>query len=417
MKTVFTHLKVKLSLAGFLFLFMLTVNSVFSQPTSQTFNSSGTYTIPSGYSASITIEVWGGGGGGGVKSAGAKGGGGSGAYAAKDTLLPAGTYTVTVGAGGTAAVNGGISSFTTFVVAAGGTAASGTTGGAGGTIAASTGARLYAGGNGANASGNNGGGGGGSAFSNANGGNATGSTGGTGHGNGGNGGPGSNNSGASGVTPGAGGGGKAGPGNSSSSGTGANGQVVVTVTGVLPVKFGNIKAIEKQNGIEIEWKVYSEENVNRYQVERSMNGITFSALGDVPARNVNIATNYYFFDANPLPGLSFYRLKSIDIDGKYGYSTIIRVNLNKQVKDISLYPNPVKGEFVSFQAAGLSKGDYKIQIFNSNGMRVLEQGLTHSGGSINQTLKLPAGISPGFYFLQMINDEMKGMNKSFIISK
>lgn len=95
---------------------------IYSQPTSQTFNASGTWTITSGsgYHATILVEVWGGGGGGaGLAPAG---GGGGGAYSSTTyTNVGAGTYTVTVGAGGAGGVgsggtlpggNGGPSSFT-----------------------------------------------------------------------------------------------------------------------------------------------------------------------------------------------------------------------------------------------------------------------------------------------------------------
>ena len=380
-----------------LFLFSGLVNA---QPTSQTFNASGTYTVPSGYSANVTIEAWGAGGGGGTNSSGAKGGGGGGAYASLTTTLVAGSYIVTVGTGGGAATAGTNSSFTTIVIAEGGFSTTGTTGGAGGTTAGSTGTVLVAGAAGANTSANNGGAGG----AGANGGGA-----------GGTGGVANNGSGAAGTAPGGGGGGKAGPGNSGVSGAGAAGRVIVTVNFVLPVKFYSIRAIEKQNGLQIEWTVSSEENLSRYQVERSSNGSFFTAIGDVAARNVTVETKYGFFDSSPLPGVSFYRLKSIDIDSKYGYSSIVRVSFDKQIKNISLYPNPATGDYVSFEGANLTKGHYLVRVFNSSGAQVFDQNFSHSGGAINQTLKLPVGIQSGLYLLQLSNDGVKVMNKTFMI--
>lgn len=127
---------------------------------SQTFTSSGTFTVPAGVTT-IKVEAWGGGAGGST----GYGGGGGGAFAGSNalTVIPGTTYTVTVGNGGAALNNGGNSSFGTLIIANGGGNVNGTSGNLGGTVAKSTGAVRYAGGNGANGTGRGGGGGGGSA--------------------------------------------------------------------------------------------------------------------------------------------------------------------------------------------------------------------------------------------------------------
>ncbi len=409
-------------LLSFLFLFIslfFITNSGNSQPTSHTYNSAGNYTynVPVGYSAAVTIEAWGAGGGGGNNSPGAKGGGGGGAYASLTTTLSAGNYSVTVGTGGAPTVNGGNSNFTTIVIAAGGTASSGTNPGAGGTTAASTGSTLFAGGTGDAASGNNGGGGAGSATEHANGGNASGNAGGNGKGNGGGGGNGINNPGSNGASPGAGGGGKAGPGNSSNSGSGADGMVIVTVNNPLPVKLSSIRAFEKQNGIQIEWTAYSEENLSKYQIERSSNGVAFTVIGVVIARISLSESRYSFFDAAALQGVNFYRLKSIDMDGRSGFSNIVKINLDKNVRDISVYPNPVTGNYFSFQGADLTKGNYAVKLFNNAGVQIFVQTIFHGGGAISQTLKLPGSTSSGIYSLQLINDGVNVMSKTIMVQK
>ena len=401
--------------------FILIESAVLAQPVSQTFNSSGTYTIPTGYSANVTIQAWGGGGGGSNNQAG--GGGGGGAYSFVTTTLSAGSYIVTVGIGGTAGNAGGNSSFTSIVVAGGGGSTANNTAGTGGVVITGTGRPGGAGGstNNGNASG---GGGGGSATPSANGGNggngvnggaAAGGGGGTGQGNGG---AGANNSAAAaaaaGTSPGSGGGGRSNNGTSTAA-AGANGRVIVTVNTVLPVKLSNIKAFEKQTGVQIEWTAYSEENLSKYQIERSVNGSLFTAIGEVTARNSLTETKYDFFDSNPLQGVNFYRLKSIDIDAKYGFSNIVKINLDKRVKDVTIYPNPVIGGYVSFQSADLAKGNYSVKVFNTAGQQVYKQRFTHSGGAIGQTIHLPAGIKSGMYSMQLENDAVKVMSKIFMI--
>jgi hypothetical protein len=182
----------------------------------------------------------------------------------------------------------------------------------------------------------------------------------------------------------------------------------------LPVKFSGITAFEKQQGIQINWKAYSEDNLNKYVIERSSNGQSFTSIGEVTARNVTTETQYGFFDANPLPGVNFYRLRAVDVDGKSGYSTIVRVNL-AGVKEVTIYPNPVTGGYVSFQSGSLAKGNYTVKIFNATGQQVYSEKFAHNGGAVNQTIQLPSGSRSGMYSLQLNSDEMKLMSKTFMV--
>ena len=139
----------------------------------------------------------------------------------------------------------------------------------------------------------------------------------------------------------------------------------------LPVKFGAIKAYEKQNGIQLDWKVYSENKVKSYEVERSADARSFTTVGALPALYNNTADgDYGFFDANPLSGTSYYRIKNNDLDGKSSYSIVLRVNRNKSIKGLSLYPNPVVNGIVLLQGSDLGRGNYKINIFGANGQEI-----------------------------------------------
>jgi hypothetical protein len=174
---------------------------------------------------------------------------------------------------------------------------------------------------------------------------------------------------------------------------------------VLPVKFGSIKAYEKQNGIQLDWKVYSENKVKSYEVERSADGRSYTSVGSLPALYNNTSDgDYGFFDANPLPGTSYYRIKNNDLDGKSAYSIVVRVNRNKTIKGLSLYPNPIVNGIVLLQGSDLGRGNYKINIFGANGQEIYKQQIKHNGGTISHTIELPSTISKGVYMLS-VKDE------------
>lgn len=184
----------------------------------------------------------------------------------------------------------------------------------------------------------------------------------------------------------------------------------------LPVKIGSIKAYEKGTGVQIDWTAFTEINAEKYVIERSANGQQFTAVGEVAARNLSIAADYGFFDPNPLPGISFYRLRNLDQDGKSGYSNIVRVNLSKDGKSVIVYPNPVRaGGYLSYGSSQLAKGIYTARIFNAAGQQVYNQQFSHAGGAINQTIQLPAGMKAGLYAMQLSNEEITVSSRTFIV--
>jgi len=110
----------------------------------------------------------------------------------------------------------------------------------------------------------------------------------------------------------------------------------------LPVTLTNVKAYQKNAGVQVEWTAQQESNIDRYEVERSQNGQQFIMLGSVQANgNSSVAIKYNLFDANPFSGANFYRIKIIEA-GKGTYSQVLKVNINNSsVNRITIYPNPI----------------------------------------------------------------------------
>ncbi|HKR04200.1 MAG TPA: proprotein convertase P-domain-containing protein, partial [Bacteroidia bacterium] len=237
-KNTFASWKLLFFIIGVLF-----QSHLFAQ-TTQTFTSSGTFTVPAGVTT-VQVEAWGGGGGGGGVNGSssqtrAGGGGAGGAYVKNISfgVTPGANISVTVGSGGDGdngddGENGGASIFGS-VTANGGIGGkvgeSGNPNGAGAPVTSGT----FNGGSGAAASGGNSGGGGGGAGSTGAGGNASGtSAGAAGAGGGGAGGAGRTSSGdgndAAGLS-GGGGGGRSSSSTDRRGGDGFRGQVKITYT-------------------------------------------------------------------------------------------------------------------------------------------------------------------------------------------
>jgi hypothetical protein len=105
----------------------------------------------------------------------------------------------------------------------------------------------------------------------------------------------------------------------------------------LPVNFMGFDARKASSGVQITWKVAGEENVNHYEVERSLDGRNFTSIASVATDKKD---TYTYFDATS-NGTVYYRIKNVDNDGKFKYSTIARLVNGKSEIVLKAFPQPV----------------------------------------------------------------------------
>ena len=92
----------------------------------------------------------------------------------------------------------------------------------------------------------------------------------------------------------------------------------------------------------LQWQTVTEINNDYFEVERSIDAIAFTKIGKVAgAGNSNVLKNYELRDNSPIFGRNYYRLKQVDIDGKYAYSQVITIS-PKTDNFFSVYPNPAQ---------------------------------------------------------------------------
>lgn len=93
----------------------------------------------------------------------------------------------------------------------------------------------------------------------------------------------------------------------------------------LPVRFAGLQATAVAGAVNLTWSVDVEINVKHYEVERSADGVSYTAIGTVATQGLR---SYSFVDASPIAS-AYYRIKSVDVDGKLGYSTIVSLKGGK----------------------------------------------------------------------------------------
>ena len=188
-----------------------------------------------------------------------------------------------------------------------------------------------------------------------------------------------------------------------------------TTTNPLPVKFNNLKAVEKNQVIQVEWTVLTEINIHHYEIERSASGQPFVTVGQLAATGNNgDKITYSWMDLNPATGMNYYRIKAVDLDGKILYSTIIRISLNKTSNGLSIYPNPVVDKRVNYETGNMAPDNYKLSVIDMTGRAVYYLTFNHQGGAISQSILLPKSLTPGVYQLQIRGTSINAM-KTFIV--
>ncbi|MBI5856504.1 MAG: hypothetical protein HZB42_02540 [Sphingobacteriales bacterium] len=175
--------------------------------------------------------------------------------------------------------------------------------------------------------------------------------------------------------------------------------------GALPVTWLYFKGTNLGKDNLLEWATGSEQNSKEFRVERSLNGINFIAIGAVAAAgNSNSITTYQYTDRNIdrlNSNVMFYRLKQIDLDNNFRYSSIIRLTYNQTEKPKSIvYPNPTQGIIT------ILIGDRQLIGSTAN--------LYDEAGRLLQSVKITADSQTfnlamyvnGIYFIRLNNKEV-----------
>ncbi len=118
---------------------------------------------------------------------------------------------------------------------------------------------------------------------------------------------------------------------------------------------------------------------------------------------------------NPLSGVSFYRIRAVDIDGKSSYSAIIRVsNSIGAGLTINLYPNPVINKELNIQASDLKQGAYQILIVDYCGKELFREQIQVNSASFSHHIVMPSSLAKGNHVL-MLKGNGENISKIFSV--
>jgi hypothetical protein len=174
----------------------------------------------------------------------------------------------------------------------------------------------------------------------------------------------------------------------------------------LPVKFASFTATlnSHNNKADLRWTTASEINVSHFVVERSTDGSDYSDAAVVFAYgNATDMTTYNYSDNlnNVQSGIVYYRIRSVDVDGKIMYSETRIIRISKQTDNaitIVTFPNPVTSEVRITIPANWQNKRVVYEVLNANGQVIKKTENTNS--SQTETVNM-SNTSRGFYFVKV----------------
>jgi hypothetical protein len=176
----------------------------------------------------------------------------------------------------------------------------------------------------------------------------------------------------------------------------------------LPLTLKSFNTRKADGKVLLDWVTTNEQGVAYLEVERSPDGVNFTSLARIPAQGGNTPENrYQYSDLNPLTSAAYYRLKLVDLDGRFTYSALRKLSPGAGTHNWTAYPNPASSKTVVELPADWEQGTTHWMIVDMGGKKVAA-GVNNSGN----LLQIPVtNIAAGRYTL-VVQHPQKGLRQA-----
>ena len=185
--------------------------------------------------------------------------------------------------------------------------------------------------------------------------------------------------------------------------TGAPTTVTCASCTSLPVEMRFFKGEIRQKKALLLWATATESNNRGFEIEKSTDGINFFKIGWVDGQGNSMRPVDYSFEDKSLQAnqICYYRLKQVDFDGRFDYTKIISLVLDKGGLTLHGFaPNPVATGFTYLKFDALTEGDVQVTLFDASGKIAKEITSAYIAGSNGIRLDL-AGLPGGTYYAKV----------------
>jgi Secretion system C-terminal sorting domain len=163
----------------------------------------------------------------------------------------------------------------------------------------------------------------------------------------------------------------------------------------------------------LKWITVDEVNTDKFIIQRSTDGVNYSDIASkVAVGQVRTSTEYQLSDdiqSLLQNNIVYYRIKAVDIDGKYSYSNVVPLRLTK-TGGVQIWPNPFVSDIrISYTAAANTSLD--VRVIDNAGRTVSQSNYSVSRGLNQLSVNDVEALSPGVYIIRITD---KNTNESFV---
>jgi hypothetical protein len=167
---------------------------------------------------------------------------------------------------------------------------------------------------------------------------------------------------------------------------------------VLPLTLQDFSGVASRNTSVLSWETSSEINTRSFEIEWSTDGQTFRKIASIPAAGNSSQHLYYHYTHDqPANDLNYYRLKMVDINGEFTYSSTIRIRHAITTWTAKVFPNPVHN-ILQLTIQAPADDVLPARLVNSEGKTVLSKSFVTVRGS-NQLEWDLSSLPAGSYFI------------------
>lgn len=162
---------------------------------------------------------------------------------------------------------------------------------------------------------------------------------------------------------------------------------------LLPVKLQSFKAsVQPAGSVVLVWTTALEVNSEKFVLQRSGDGMYWTAIQTIPAAVTGNPHTYTATDEHPIYPVSYYRLQQTDRDGRITYSFILPVSLRRNGQDLLIHPNPARERVTILFRQGMPASVSRVELLNGKGEKIILKGRLNSNVLELPTSGLPSGV-------------------------
>lgn len=184
--------------------------------------------------------------------------------------------------------------------------------------------------------------------------------------------------------------------------------------GPLDVKLSSFTASLVNNNGLLNWITEQELNFSHFEIERSDDAVKFQVKGNVTGAGSSDSKKSYSYTDMISPGtkIVYYRLKMVDLDGKFAYSKIIALKLNGSFStdNVSVYPNPFITD-IKVQLTATEDHLAAFRVISFDGREVINRKISVQKGDNIVVLKDFGSMATGNYILEITTNNNKYIQK------